>query len=313
MGNCLAFHPTTYEPVYKPKTWESAETEMITLVEKHEMGIYEKMENHAGPFAFPFKIKGYFCKVILKTKRRNDFKVEFNIQQVQKVIGDNTKQPFFLFPERIEHMPNSTIFMYELLECDMVDWVHNNEWSIVQRNNIFTKICAAIDFLHDRDIVHRDIKLENICMRNNEPVIIDLDFSGPANIYKFKGTKDYMPPSHTIQQMLLHRTDIDMHMKTKWLDTYALGKTLALVLCVENTRMNSKPNNVLRKVWKEWGRKRQASLRPVVAVPGELYLISWWWKLVFSFCYHNDEAVFDKTKEFSDIKLYKKIIKNIYH
>ena len=73
-----------------------------------------------------------------------------------------------------------------------------------------------------------------------------------------------------------------------------------------NTRINSKPNNVLRKVWSQWGRKRQASLRPIVAVPGELYLISWWWKLIFSFCYHNDEAVFDKTKEFSDIKLYKK-------
>ena len=118
MGNCLPFHPTTYEPVYKPKTWESAETEMITLVEA-EMGIYEKMERVCWSTRSHLKIKGYFFEVILKTKRRNDFKVEFNIQQVQKAIGDNTQQPFFLLPERIEHMQNSTIFMYELLQCDI--------------------------------------------------------------------------------------------------------------------------------------------------------------------------------------------------
>lgn len=312
MGNCLhaLVQPNDAESIYKPKTWESADEQMQELLNTRGIYDFRRAEGLKGPVAFPFIIKGkMFCKVVLKTRSRNDFKIEFNIQQLQHKIGK--EQNFFLLPSRIEKMSNSTIFCYDLLDCDMVDWIHHNDWTMTHRNNIFTKICAAIEFLHDRDIVHRDIKLENICMRNNEPVIIDLDFAGDANIYKFKGTRDYLPSKQLMKDMMLTRNDISVSDKSKWLDCYALAKTFALVLCVENSRLD-RPHDKIKKIWSGWCKKSQGTLGSIVIYGEDLFIICKWWELIFAFAHFNDVAVYDRKKKLFNIKFYKKIIKDIY-
>lgn len=59
------------------------------------------------------------------------------------------------------------------------------------------KLAHAIAFLHDNDIIHRDIKLSNVLVNKGSPVLIDFGISCicdhlPTSTYV--GTVEYMPP-----------------------------------------------------------------------------------------------------------------------
>lgn len=56
---------------------------------------------------------------------------------------------------------------------------------------------SALSYLHDRNIVHRDIKLENILIGKDRSVkLIDFGFSIEENskLYVFCGTPSYIAP-----------------------------------------------------------------------------------------------------------------------
>ena len=84
---------------------------------------------------------------------------------------------------------------------DLFDYIeHHQRLSEVQIKNIFRQVCEAVRHLHSHNIVHRDIKDENIVIDNHERIQL-IDFGSAAWIdgngklfATFCGTLDYAPP-----------------------------------------------------------------------------------------------------------------------
>jgi len=290
------------EALYKPRTWESADIEMQGLAKSLGINDYVKLEGRAGPNGFPYKIRGSFCKVILKTRANNDFKIMMNIRQLKAVIGDT--QTFFLLPDKVVERPGSVAFIYPLLDSDMVDFISTKTWTENFRNNLFNKLLAAVEFLHEKDFVHRDIKLENICLRGNEPIIIDIDYASSAREFHFKGTKTYMPRQVNVRTLCLHRRDITVSEKTKYFDNYALGKSFAFLLTIEHDR--HKETGLIREIWNMWLKTEQTSFRAIDWKEEDLIPYTKWWKAVIMLCAYNEQAVYDTKMKFYNIKDVKK-------
>src|SRR5689334_12326297 len=81
--------------------------------------------------------------------------------------------PYFV----MEYIPGLPITRY----CD------TNRLSIADRLRLFQKVCGAVQCAHESNIVHRDVKPENILVNGEgEPKLLDfgiakvLDFSAPS-------------------------------------------------------------------------------------------------------------------------------------
>ena len=116
--------------------------------------------------------------------------------------------------------------IFELCEKSLYYYAYltqkENQMPFKKRVNILIQCTEAIKALHDNDILHLDIKLENFLLNNQQVVkLIDFGFShkiipGVPKIVKApKGTLDYMSP-----EMLQHDNEIIL---TKETDCWAFG------------------------------------------------------------------------------------------
>jgi serine/threonine protein kinase len=91
---------------------------------------------------------------------------------------------------------------------------------------IFKQIIEALFYLHENNIIHRDIKLENIIIKNKTEIkIIDFGFSICAPRDKFLdffcGTPNYMPPEIILKKDYLG----------EFSDIWSIGILLYTILC----------------------------------------------------------------------------------
>lgn len=91
----------------------------------------------------------------------------------------------------------------ELVEgISLLDLLKSRENRRIDENEcrkVFSQLVNAISFCHSKNIIHRDIKLENVIVDANFNLkLIDFGFGGVCNINKlqnfFCGTPSYMPP-----------------------------------------------------------------------------------------------------------------------
>ncbi|CAD8176926.1 unnamed protein product [Paramecium octaurelia] len=115
----------------------------------------------------------------------------------------------------LEHCQNGTL--YELIKKKKV-------FSEDEAFSYFYQIAQAIQYLHEKDIVHRDIKSDNVLLQNNTVKLCDFNWSiylpnGGKAQPCICGTTEYMPPE--VVKKLKH---------DKGVDVWALGILLHYML-----------------------------------------------------------------------------------
>lgn len=172
-----------------------------------------------------------------------------------KLVDDKDAHQFGSFPEGKWEQPHYAYLITHFEpNGDLLENVtRNGRFNEALARKYWTQILQAIDYLHSRDIVHRDIKLQNIVLSENDSVkLIDFGFAKKlqtepaANTQSYslnwtsdiKGTRGYISPEileaqNKISKVLGSTNGIDEEAKKpdikvdlKKADIFALGVIL---------------------------------------------------------------------------------------
>jgi serine/threonine kinase 16 len=113
-------------------------------------------------------------------------------------------------------------------------------WKEVMALQIFLRICGGVQTLHEHHYTHRDIKLENILLVADQPVLMDFGSAGPlvhslslrrhvleiCDLAAQHTTLPYRPPELLEGGVRMHDPDLDYTA----VDVWSLGCTLFAIL-----------------------------------------------------------------------------------
>ena len=132
-----------------------------------------------------------------------------NIIEVHEIKFDFNKPILY----KNTHLPSISIFM-EYIEHDLFEYHTTNHISYEAKKNIGYDIVEAVEYLHSNNIVHGDLKLENMMIdKKNTVKLIDFEASVYTNsctldLSLLKSTMDYLSPEKYLYQNIGLYNDI---------------------------------------------------------------------------------------------------------
>ncbi len=112
-----------------------------------------------------FVYSNFIIKITQKNNKKSLKEINF-----YKSLNKN-----FYFPKFISSFSNQK-FNFLILENTGKNLISTyKNFSLLDFNNLYSKILKAIDYLHDLGFLHRDIKPENITVKNKDFYLIDFD------------------------------------------------------------------------------------------------------------------------------------------
>ncbi|KAH0574860.1 Kinase [Spironucleus salmonicida] len=151
-----------------------------------------------GSFAKVYKVlyenKIYAMKVIDLEKQKGPINDEIHI--LQQLNHENVVKYTKVFLE------NSQLFiLMEYCGCSLLDIINYTLLSDDQAFFIIQSIISALQYLHSQNIIHNDIKPENILFCNSQVKISDFGISKQSiSLYKYEGTPHYSAPEQYLNQ-----------------------------------------------------------------------------------------------------------------
>lgn len=186
-----------------------------------------------------FALKTYEKYKLSDSHKMNNVRREIII--LRKMCNENVIKLKYAFEDcRKIHLVLE--FVGELSLQSYIKSKPNKKLEETEGKRIFKQIASGINYCHSKNIVHRDIKLDNILLDKQLNVkIIDFGFSIIAPAYKklniFCGTPSYMSPDI-----------ITRNYSGQSADVWALGVLLFIMLCGKFPFKASSDDELFRKI-----------------------------------------------------------------
>lgn len=153
----------------------------------------------------------YACKLVT----RNIFKKNMNDENIpQQCNHPNINKIYEVYYQNYENRSVKYIIS-ELGKGDLFTYLENNNSKLSENEakHIIKQMTMSINYLHDNNICHRDIKLQNfIYNQNTEIKLIDFEFAQDMNkepiMLGRKGTLSYIAPEMFSNNKYCNKIDI---------------------------------------------------------------------------------------------------------
>ena len=187
-------------------------------------------------------------RVALKFLTRNTDEVHEELfQREAQALGALSKHSNILQIYTWDEFEGKNFFVLEFMSHSAADLIqeHPDGLPVEMAARIVAECADALQFAHDAEILHRDIKAQNILMEDGNSAAKIADFGlaricGPSNNTiegAAFGSPAYMAPEQAKGQQLTHLCDI-----------YSLGVTLYELLCGKPAVSGSSVLDILEKV-----------------------------------------------------------------
>lgn len=148
--------------------------------------------------------KNYALKVGLDINLHSDYDSAIKVEmKIMDILRQNSIQHPHLIKSFPIEFPFGPAVLLEIGQETLEDKIKSHSLTFKQKIEIFIAILSAVQFLHDHNIFHCDIKPENIMFFDGVPKLVDFglayvkkNLTMISHIQHRKGTTGYIPPKH---------------------------------------------------------------------------------------------------------------------
>lgn len=235
-GSTASTRPSTahFTPVMEPKTGGSQEQVAVGATQFFDKWIdtyqpFEQLGQGTSGVVYRARRKSDDRGVAMKITRKCDDDAEsVAIAQKEFDILRNLQHPSIIKVLEFIEFPMGVALVMDFfsgsnLKC-AVRKANGRRFEESIAGKIFLQLIQAIEYLHRNDIIHRDVKAQNVLVSNQLDDVRLIDFnvarSGRDGALTMTGTVDYMPPEVLLGESPSASSDV-----------WAAGLCLYLMLC----------------------------------------------------------------------------------
>ena len=152
----------------------------------------------------------------------------------------------------------------EHLQVDLFDLMRYVQMNLAEISVLACGILSALEFVHSKGYVHKDIKLENILLSRTGLVKLcdfglseKLDHTGVGRVYSFKGTRYTMAPELFITGSTFTYTA----------DVWSVGVLVSLMIDRKNQSIVFDDKHLLRAMWRYYKISNDVYFKKLIGFP----------------------------------------------
>ncbi len=141
--------------------------------------------------------------------------------------------------------PSGLAISMEMLEEADLTNIAQRGWALEKKLKVFETMCSSVQYAHEHEVIHRDVKPANIVMHHGQPVLTDFDIAdlmfAKTRSAAAAGTMTYAAPEAL--------EDGEGHGPTA--DIYSLGRMLHFLLIEKDPPITFETQPVLKDLAQE--------------------------------------------------------------
>lgn len=155
---------------------------------------------------------------------------------------------------------NSNLIVMDMAETDLYRYIKHEPQSLDEKNNLMLEVCRGLSFLHSKNILHMDLKMDNILVCRGTAKICD--FGNSINVNTDPNKEHISEHEHTTPNYRSPEIIIPPYKYSPKSDIWALGLIIFYTLVEEQLNLSCSDNErSVRMVYEIFGEMFPVYLR----------------------------------------------------